>query len=83
LDEAYHIYAPNNADYATLLDKIEKKVSMCARMPDNGWDGLRIKYMDEDGDLVTIRTNEDVATSFEGRDSSDLSSTLNLYVTQL
>jgi hypothetical protein len=82
-DDMYQIAVPNDTDYDTLRGKIEKKIVMCAKMPDNGWDGLRIKYMDEDGDLIMITGDEDVGDSFEGRDSSNPMSTLNLYVTEV
>lgn len=52
--------------FAALFSRVERKVRLC------GGDaavanGLRIKYQDEDGDLITIHCDEDVYMALESR----------------
>ncbi|KAF2842080.1 hypothetical protein M501DRAFT_1022208 [Patellaria atrata CBS 101060] len=60
------LVVPMNISYSTLRGRIDMKVS---RVTDNQWsllDGtLKLKYKDDDGDLVTIQSDEDVQTAFE------------------
>lgn len=81
-EDVYQILVPNQISFEQLMSKLEKKILMCGGIPEGGMDSLRVRYIDEDGDHVTIKTDEDVLTSFEGRDSSIPHTVLNLYVSE-
>jgi cell division control protein 24 len=47
-----------------ILDKIERKIRICgAPMPEGR--RIKLRYKDEDGDYITINTDEDVEMAFE------------------
>ena len=59
------IVVPSDVTYTTLVQKVRHKLTVCSNV---GRDGpLRMKYQDEDGDLVTISSDEDVALAIETR----------------
>lgn len=49
--------------YNELVEKVGKKIHLCGRKRDDG--PLRVKYRDEDGDLVSLGSTEDVQMAFE------------------
>ncbi|KAJ3369355.1 hypothetical protein HDU91_007276 [Kappamyces sp. JEL0680] len=52
------------AKYEDILEKIERKIKICgAAMPDGR--RIKLRYKDEDGDFITISTDEDVEMAFE------------------
>lgn len=59
------IVVPTDVNYATLVQKVRHKLTVCSNVPKDG--PLRMKYQDEDGDLVTISSDEDVALAVESR----------------
>lgn len=59
------IVVPADVTYAQLLQKVRHKLSVCSNVAKDG--PLRMKYPDEDGDLVTISSDEDVTLAVESR----------------
>ena len=45
------------------MDKLGKRIKLCGFQETDGV--LMVKYKDEDGDLVSMRSNEDVQMAFE------------------
>lgn len=82
-EDVYQIMVPNSITFTALMEKVEKKIRMCLGKPKDEEIHLKVRYIDEDGDYVTIKTNEDIQTSFKGRDSSLPYTVLNLYVNEV
>jgi len=59
------IVVPSDVTYNALLQKVRHKLTVCSNVARDG--PLRMKYQDEDGDLVTISSDEDVALAVESR----------------
>lgn len=49
-------------DYGELVERVGKKIRLCGPRRDNG--PLRVKYEDEEGDLISMRSTEDVEMAF-------------------
>jgi cell division control protein 24 len=49
-------------DYVELVERVGKKIRLCGPRRDNG--PLRVKYEDEEGDLISMRSTEDVEMAF-------------------
>ena len=62
-EDIFVIQVPRSTDYAELVDKVGKKIRLCGPRRDDG--PLRVKYKDEDGDLVSLGSTEDVQMAFE------------------
>jgi len=74
-DNIYAIVVSPDIDYQELMDKVGKKIRVVAGLGPT--DPLRIKYQDEDGDLITINSDDDVQMGFESRGGSN---TMNLFI---
>ncbi|KAM3584613.1 Guanine nucleotide exchange factor for Cdc42p [Umbelopsis sp. WA50703] len=74
-ENIYAIVVSPDIDYQELMDKVGKKIRVVAGLGPT--DPLRIKYQDEDGDLITINSDDDVQMGFESRGSSN---TINLFI---
>ncbi|KAI9286560.1 hypothetical protein BC943DRAFT_320941 [Umbelopsis sp. AD052] len=74
-DNIYAIVVSPSINYQELMDKVGKKIRVVAGLGPN--DSLRIKYQDEDGDLITINSDDDVLMGFESRGGSN---TMNLFI---
>jgi cell division control protein 24 len=57
------IIVNRHTDYQDLVEKVGKKIRLCGGRRDGG--PLRVKYQDEDGDLVSLGSNEDVQMAFD------------------
>ncbi|CAA7271814.1 unnamed protein product [Cyclocybe aegerita] len=57
------ILVPMVTEYGYLVERIWRKVRLCGGCPDDGL--LRVRYRDEDGDLITIGSTDDVQMVFE------------------
>lgn len=67
--DAFTLLVPAKISYDQLIEKVKRKVKLCGKeVPDN----LRIKYEDEDGDKVTIHSDEDIAMALEQKDLEQL-----------
>ncbi|GAA5990443.1 hypothetical protein JCM10908_007375 [Rhodotorula pacifica] len=65
-EDTFVVVVLDSCTYAELVDKVLKKVRMCgaanARVEAPA---LRLRYRDEDGDRISITSEEDVAMAFE------------------
>ena len=59
------VVVPSDVTYSALVQKVRHKLTVCSNVARDG--PLRMKYQDEDGDLVTISSDEDVALAIETR----------------
>lgn len=75
-DGIYVIVVPEEIGFAELMERVEKKIRLVANLKQS--DVLRLKYQDEDGDLITINSDDDVQMAFENRNAH---SAVNLFVT--
>ncbi|RUP44280.1 hypothetical protein BC936DRAFT_149684 [Jimgerdemannia flammicorona] len=75
-DGIYVIVVPQEVEYQDLMEKVEKKIRLCGD-PRATAGLLRIKYQDEDGDMITINSDDDVQMAFEARGGGN---TVNLFV---
>ncbi|EJF65139.1 hypothetical protein BD309DRAFT_398754 [Dichomitus squalens] len=62
-EDIFVIQVPRSTEYYELVDKVGKKIRLCGPRRDDG--PLRVKYKDEDGDLVSLGSTEDVQMAFE------------------
>ena len=62
-EDIFVIQVPRTTEYSELVDKVGKKIRLCGPRRDDG--PLRVKYKDEDGDLVSLGSTEDVQMAFE------------------
>ena len=69
-DDIYVIVIPEQTQLAYLREKVERKIRLAGHVLDTptggGGVGLKMKYRDEDGDLITMQSDEDVAMAIEG-----------------
>ncbi|KAI9319982.1 hypothetical protein BX666DRAFT_2018116 [Dichotomocladium elegans] len=72
-DGIYVTFASEEITFLELMEKVEKKIKVVGTIKPT--DTLRLKYQDEDGDLITINSDDDVLMAFENR-----SAALNLFV---
>lgn len=65
LDDAFLIALPHDkATFESLTERVIRKVRLCSSRG-NELTALRVRYRDEDGDLVRIEGDEDVAMALE------------------
>ena len=62
-DDIFVIQVPRSTGFIELVDKVGKKIRLCGPRRDDT--PLRVKYKDEDGDLISLRSTEDVQMAFE------------------
>jgi len=62
-EDIFVITVPRATEYRDLVEKVGKKIRLCGPRRDDG--PLRVKYRDEDGDLVSLGSTEDVQMAFE------------------
>lgn len=67
-NDLYIVKVPTDVSYSALLERTERKIRNCGHRID-GNDGrhLKIKYQDEDGDFITVNSDEDVQMAMESR----------------
>jgi PB1 domain len=59
------VVVPYDITYTALIQKVRHKLTVCSNVARD--EPLRMKYRDEDGDLVTISSDDDVAMAVEAR----------------
>jgi cell division control protein 24 len=60
------IIVPYNIAYSQLIDRIERKVRICGNGPEISLTSpIRIRYQDEDGDLISMNSDDDVQMAFD------------------
>jgi cell division control protein 24 len=62
-EDLFVIIVHRTTDYLELIDKVGKKIRLCGGRKEGS--ALRIKYRDEDGDMISLGSNEDVQMAFE------------------
>jgi len=73
-EDLFVIVVPRTTDYTELVDKLGRKIRLCGGRKDDA--PLRVKYRDEDGDLISLGSNEDVQMAFD----TGVKSQVTLYV---
>ncbi|KAJ6499333.1 hypothetical protein C8R45DRAFT_898338 [Mycena sanguinolenta] len=62
-EDIFVIQVPRTTEYDELVEKVGRKIRLCGPRRDDG--PLRVKYKDEDGDMVSLGSTEDVQMAFE------------------
>ena len=62
-EDIFVIQVPRLTEYNALVEKVGRKIRLCGPRRDDG--PLRVKYRDEDGDMVSLGSTEDVHMAFE------------------
>ncbi|KAF8658263.1 hypothetical protein AX16_002039 [Volvariella volvacea WC 439] len=62
-EDIFVIQVPRHTEYDELVEKVGRKIRLCGPRRDDG--PLRVKYVDEDGDMVSLGSTEDVQMAFE------------------
>jgi cell division control protein 24 len=62
-EDIFVIQVPRSTEYNDLVEKVGRKIRLCGPRRDDG--PLRVKYRDEDGDMVSLGSTEDVQMAFE------------------
>jgi len=62
-EDIFVIQVPKSTEYEALVEKVGRKIRLCGPRRDDG--PLRVKYKDEDGDLISLGSTEDVQMAFE------------------
>ncbi|ORY08404.1 RhoGEF-domain-containing protein [Basidiobolus meristosporus CBS 931.73] len=82
-EDSFMLVVPSDVTFEELLKKVEKKIHLCSGTRIEG--RLRIKYKDEENDLILINTDEDVQMAFENRNNmearqNELAMVVDIYV---
>ncbi|KAJ1677434.1 Guanine nucleotide exchange factor for Cdc42p [Spiromyces aspiralis] len=96
-NDTYMLLLSLNSTYREIVEKVEKKIKICAGprvgvisskeedIESSPPLDILLKYIDEDGDMITIRSDEDVQLAFvsalDARADSNAIPILNLYPT--
>ncbi|KAJ2930290.1 hypothetical protein H1R20_g6811, partial [Candolleomyces eurysporus] len=62
-EDIFVIQVAKTTEYVELVEKVGRKIRLCGPRRDDG--PLRVKYKDEDGDMVSLGSTEDVQMAFE------------------
>jgi len=62
-EDLFVIIVNRRTDFQELVDKVGKKIRLCGGRKEGG--ALRIRYRDEDGDMVSLGSDEDVQMAFD------------------
>ena len=62
-EDIFVIQVEKTTEYGDLVEKVGRKIRLCGPRRDDG--PLRVKYRDEDGDMVSLGSTEDVQMAFE------------------
>ncbi|CAZ83580.1 unnamed protein product [Tuber melanosporum] len=86
-NDKFVIIVPYNIPYVQLMDRIERKVKLCGSGPEiASATNLKIRYRDEDGDYISMISNDDVLMAFDApgepgqNDNTGISGVVTLYV---
>jgi cell division control protein 24 len=60
--DIFLIQVARATEYGELVERVGKKIRLCGPRRDDG--PLRVKYEDEEGDLISMRSTEDVEMAF-------------------
>jgi cell division control protein 24 len=62
-EDIFVIQVHRATEYGDLVQQVGRKIRLCGPRRDDG--PLRVKYRDEDGDMVSLGSTEDVQMAFE------------------
>ncbi|KAG6832840.1 hypothetical protein H0H87_000194 [Tephrocybe sp. NHM501043] len=62
-EDIFVIQVSRSTEYEDLVERVGRKIRLCGPRRDDG--PLRVKYKDEDGDMVSLGSTEDVQMAFE------------------
>ncbi|KAG6917233.1 hypothetical protein DXG01_003347 [Tephrocybe rancida] len=62
-EDIFVIQVSRATEYNDLVERVGRKIRLCGPRRDDG--PLRVKYKDEDGDMVSLGSTEDVQMAFE------------------
>ena len=62
-EDIFVIQVPLATEYSDLVERVGRKIRLCGPRRDDG--PLRVKYKDDDGDMVSLGSTEDVQMAFE------------------
>lgn len=62
-EDIFVIQVARTTEFEELVEKVGRKIRLCGPRRDDG--PLRVKYRDEDGDMVSLGSTEDVQMAFE------------------
>ncbi|KAF5393196.1 hypothetical protein D9757_000538 [Collybiopsis confluens] len=62
-EDIFVIQVSKATEFEELVEKVGRKIRLCGPRRDDG--PLRVKYRDEDGDMVSLGSTEDVQMAFE------------------
>jgi cell division control protein 24 len=60
--DIFVIQVPRTTEYGELVERVGKKIRLCGPRRDDG--PLRVRYEDEESDLISMRSTEDVEMAF-------------------
>lgn len=60
------IQVPRTTEFAELMEKVGRKIRLCGGRGEEAGP-LRVKYEDEEGDMISMRSTEDVDMAFGGK----------------
>ncbi|TGZ77324.1 hypothetical protein EX30DRAFT_311449 [Ascodesmis nigricans] len=81
LTDKLAIIVPYHIPYAQLLDRIERKVRICGNGPEIDRNTvIRIRYQDEDGDFISMQSDDDVVMAFDAGEGAGGGGAVTLYV---
>ncbi|CAO3593038.1 unnamed protein product [Absidia cylindrospora] len=69
-DGVCSLVIPQLITYVELMERVEQKLHAMSNLPPGN--SFRLKYRDEDGDFITINSNDDIQMAFEGYWHSDI-----------
>lgn len=69
--DLFQIIVPRDTVFNDLVSKVAYKVRLCGEQGTGGQNGLlRVKYRDEDGDMISLGSDDDVQMAFDGTRTS-------------
>ena len=64
-DDIFVIQVERTVDYLDLMDKVAKKIRLCGSKLEG--QGFKVRYRDEDGDMITLASNDDLQIALDFR----------------
>ena len=71
--------AASGCKFEELIGKIERKIRICGAVMPEGR-RIKLKYKDDDGDLITINSDDDVDLAFELARNTNTKGTVTIIV---
>ncbi|KAG8861688.1 hypothetical protein FRB96_002645 [Tulasnella sp. 330] len=64
--DLFMIVVQRSIDYHDLMDRVGKKIRLCGARNDNA--AFRVRYKDEDGDMISLASNDDLQIALAERE---------------